>query len=246
MLLIATLGTATFAIIGGPDHGWLSATTLGLFAAAAVLLCCFLVVELRSRAPVIDPRFFRSRPFSGAIGIAVLAFVVLAAFLFLNTLVLQEARGYSPLKAGLATLPMTAIVALSAPFAGRLVGRSGARLPLVAAGALMTAGAIVLIGTDVHSSYGVLALAYALLGGGFGLVNPPITNTAISGMPPSQSATAAAVASTGRTVGSALGVAVVGSIAGPHDPHAGWILLACCGAAIVPVALWATRRQPLP
>jgi EmrB/QacA subfamily drug resistance transporter len=241
-LLIAMLGTATYAIIGGPGHGWLSATTLALFAAAAVLACCFVVVEQRSRAPVIALRFFRSRPFSGAISIAVLAFAVLAAFLFLNTLYLQEARGYSPLKAGLATLPMTVIVALGAPFSGRLVGRSGSRLPLVAAGVLVTAGAAVLVGTSVDSSYGALVVAYALLGGGFGLVNPPITNTAITGMPPGQSATAAAVASTGRQVGSVLGVAVVGSIAGPFDPRPGWVLLTACGAAIVVMAAWATHR----
>jgi MFS family permease len=240
-LLIAMLGTATFAIIGGPGRGWLSATTLGVAAAAVVLVGCFVAVERRSRAPVIDLRFFRSRPFSGAIAIAVLAFAVLGAFLFLNTLYLQEARGYSPLKAGLATLPMTAIVALGAPFSGRLVGRSGARAPLVGAGVLMTAGAAVLVGTSVGSSYGVLVIAYALLGGGFGLVNPPITNTAIMGMPRSQSGTAAAVASTGRQVGSVLGVAIVGSIAGPFAPRAGWILLAACAAAVVLTAAWATR-----
>jgi EmrB/QacA subfamily drug resistance transporter len=240
-LLIAMLGTATFAIIGGPGRGGLSATTLGVAAAAVVLVGCFVAVERRSRAPVIDLRFFRSRPFSGAIAIAVLAFAVLGAFLFLNTLYLQEARGYSPLKAGLATLPMTAIVALGAPFSGRLVGRSGARAPLVGAGVLMTAGAAVLVGTSVGSSYGVLVIAYALLGGGFGLVNPPITNTAIMGMPRSQSGTAAAVASTGRQVGSVLGVAIVGSIAGPFAPRAGWILLAACAAAVVLTAAWATR-----
>jgi|SRR5581483_5965537 len=242
LLLIAMLTCATYAIIEGPRAGWSSWQTLALFVLAAVLLASFLVVELRSRAPVVDPHFFRSPPFSGAVAIAVLAFLVLAGFLFLNTLYLQESRGYGPLRAGLATLPMTAIVAITAPLAGRLVGRSGARIPLTGAGLMMTAGAAVLAFSGHRPSYLVLAIGYALLGLGFGLVNPPITNTAISGMPRSQSGTAAAIASSGRQVGGVLGVALVGSIATAHAPHVGWLLLLACGVAISGVALATTGR----
>jgi EmrB/QacA subfamily drug resistance transporter len=240
LLLIALLLAATYAIIDGPRSGWASLQTLGLFAAAAVLAGVFLLVELRRRHPVVDPRFFRSAPFSGAVSIAVLAFFVLAGFLFLNTLYLQEARGYSAVKAGAATLPMTALIAIAAPASGRLVGRVGARLPLTGSGLLLTAGALVLVAAGSHGSYAVLAGGYALLGFGFGLVNPPITNTAISGMPRAQTGTAAAVASTARHVGSALGVALVGSLAGAHHLRPGWILLACSGALVVVVALTTT------
>jgi len=240
LLLIATLTSATYAIIDGPRAGWSSGQTLALFIVAAVLLASFLAVEFRSRAPVIDPHFFRSPPFSGAVAIAVFAFAVLAGFLFLNTLYLQESRGYGPLRAGLATLPMTAIVAITAPLAGRLVGRSGARIPLTGAGLMMTAGAAVLAFGGHHPSYALLAVGYALLGLGFGLVNPPITNTAISGMPRSQSGTAAAIASSGRQVGGVLGVALVGSIASAQAPHVGWLLLLGCGMAIAVVALVTT------
>jgi EmrB/QacA subfamily drug resistance transporter len=239
-LLIAMLLAATYAIIDGPRGGWGSAQTLGLFACAAVLGVVFVLVELRRRHPVVDPRFFRSVPFSGAVSIAVLAFFVLAGFLFLNTLYLQQARGYSAVVAGAAMLPMTALVAIAAPISGRLVGRVGPRLPLTGSGLLLTAGSVVLIAAGGRASYAVLAAGYALLGCGFGLVNPPITNTAISGMPRAQTGTAAAVASTARHVGSALGVALVGSLAGPHHLRSGWILLACSGAGVVALAVTTT------
>jgi EmrB/QacA subfamily drug resistance transporter len=239
LLLIAALTVVTYALIDAPDAGWGSLQTVGLFALAAVLGVTFVVVELRSHAPVVDPRFFRSPPFTGAVSIAVLAFLVLGGFLFLNTLYLQDVRHLSPLDAGLATLPMTAMVALVSPFSGRLVGRSGPRLPLALSGALISGGAAVLAFAGHEPAYGVLAVGYVLLGLGFGFVNPPITNTAISGMPPSQSGTAAAVASTGRQVGSVLGVALIGSIASPEVPHAGWILLLACGVAIAAIA-WRT------
>lgn len=246
LLLVATLATTTYAIINAPRAGWTSATTLLLGSAAVVLLVAFLTVERRQRFPVVDPEFFRSKPFSAAVAIAVLAFFVLAGFLFLNTLFLQQAKGYSPLRAGLATLPMTALVAIVAPLSGRLVGRSGARLPLIGSGVTILAGAAVLVTTSADTPYAVLAIGYALLGIGLGLVNPPITNTAISGMPSAQSGVAAAVASTGRHIGNVLGVAVIGSIAKADSPRAGWVLLAGAGAAITAVAITLTKRSPPP
>jgi MFS family permease len=174
------------------------------------------------------------------VSIAVLAFLILSGFLFLNTLYLQEVRHLSPLHAGLATLPMTAMVAITAPLAGRLVGRSGARIPLTAAGLLIAAGAGVLTLSGQHAAYWVLAIGYLLLGVGFGCVNPPITNTAISSLPRSQSGTAAAIASAGRSVGGVLGVALLGSLASPQAPDSGWLLLFGCGVAIAVIAFATT------
>jgi EmrB/QacA subfamily drug resistance transporter len=213
LLVIGMLATATYAIIEGPTAGWTSPEILGFAVAAVVLVCGFVVVERRTAHPLVDLGFFRSPPFTGAVSIATLAFFVLAGFLFLNTLYLQEVRGDSAFQAGLATLPATAVIAITAPLAGQLVGRSGARVPLSLAGVMMLAGGLVLATATRTTGYDVLALGYVLLGLGFGLVNPPITNTAISGMPASRSGTAAAIASTSRQVGAVLGVAITGSLA---------------------------------
>ncbi len=105
-----------------------------MFAAAAAAAAALVLVESRRRQPLLEVRFFRSVPFSGASVIAVLAFAVLGGFLFLNTLYLQDGRGYSALHAGLMTLPMAVMICLFAPVSGRLVGTRGPRLPLVLAG----------------------------------------------------------------------------------------------------------------
>lgn len=212
VLAMAALGTLTYAIIEGPSQGWSSALVLGGFAAAAVSLVAFLVVESRCAQPLLELRFFRSPPFSGATAIAVLAFFVLAGWLFINTLYLQEVRGDSALVAGLSTAPATLVIAVVAPLTGRLVGRSGARIPLVGSGLFLAAGTAVLIFDTPVTDYWILAVGYLLLGIGFGMVNPPISNTAISGMPPAQAGTASAVASTARQVGGTLGVAILGSV----------------------------------
>jgi EmrB/QacA subfamily drug resistance transporter len=261
-LMIVFLGSLTYAVIEGPSFGWGSARILALLAVAAVALTAFILVERRQREPLLEMRFFRSPPFTGASVIAVLAFTVLAGFLFLGTLYLQEVHGYSPLRAGLSLLPATVVMAVAAPVAGQLVGRSGARIPLVLSGLFIAAGALVLTGLTAGTSYLVLSLAFALLGAGLGLVNPPITNTGVSGMPPAQAGVASAVISSSRQFGNVLGVAVMGAMlaaalgsaesvggtsaahrqafaAATHGP---WWLAVGCGLLIA-VAGWLTTSR---
>jgi MFS family permease len=213
--------------------------------------------ELRAKEPLIDPRFFRSVPFSSASLIAILAFTSLGGFLFLTNLYLQGDRGLSPVQAGLYTLPMAVAAFVSAPLSGRLVGRRGARPSLVTGGAALALASLMLTGVATGTQTTWLLAAYLLFGLGFGFVNPPITNTAVSGMPGEQAGVAAAVASTSRLVGVSLGVAIVGAIAVPAGAaaahagfaaasHPGWWLLTACGAAVVPLGLvsttaWAKR-----
>ena len=212
LLMIAALGSLTYAVIQGPVAGWTAAPVLALFAVAALAATAFILVERRTTDPLIELRFFRSRPFSGAGVIAVLSFVVLGGFLFVFTLYLQEARGDSPLTAGLSLLPATLVMAAAAPVAGQLTARRGPRVPLVASGLCIAAGLALLLGLGQSTSYWWLAVALAVLGAGLGLVNPPITNTGVSGMPPAQAGVASAVISVTRQVGSLLGVAVMGDM----------------------------------
>jgi EmrB/QacA subfamily drug resistance transporter len=236
LLVVEFLATLTYAIIESPRAGWSSSTVLVALLAAVFSLLALGLYEPRRREPLIEFRFFRSLPFSGATVTGVCAFGGYSGFLFLSTLYLQDVRGLSPLHAGLLTTPMALMVLLAAPFSGRLVGSRGPRVPLVCAGAAMTAGAALLLNLSTTTSYGLLVLAFAVFATGFGLVNPPITNAAVSGMPRSQAGVAAAYASTSRQVGAALGVAVVGAILNTGAgaaPGAGIVAHARAGEAIV-------------
>ena len=133
--MIALLASLTYGIIEAPDRGWSSTLIVGCLRRSPVVsLVALLIWEHRVREPLIDLRFFRSVPFSSAAVIAVAAFAALGGFLFLNTLYLQDVRGLSPLQAGIDTLPMAAMTMLLPPISGRMVGRRGARIPLVIAG----------------------------------------------------------------------------------------------------------------
>jgi EmrB/QacA subfamily drug resistance transporter len=246
LLMIALLGSLTYAVIQGPVSGWTAAPVLALFCVAAASAAAFVAVERRRAEPLLELRFFRSRPFTGAAVIAVASFVVLAGFLFVITLYLQQVRGYSPLRSGLALLPATLVMAAAAPVAGHLTGHRGPRIPLVAAGLLTAAGMAMLLGLAPATSSWYIAAALAVTGAGLGLVNPPITAAGIAGMPPEQAGVASAVISSTRQIGSVLGVAVMGDMlstgvssgmaAGqPHAAalsaatHGPWALAVGCG-----------------
>ena len=213
-LVALILAAATAALIEARDYGWDAPVIRAGLAIAAVGLVVLYRVERRSAHPLLDLRFFRALPFSGAIVIAVFAFAIFSSFLFLNTLYLQESRGLSAMRAGLYTLPFALGVVACAPLSGRLVGARGARLPLMLSACGLGSGALLLTGLTPATPPGVLLLSYSLCGCGFGLCNAPITNSAVSGMPRDQAGLAAALASTSRQVGALLGVALSGTMMG--------------------------------
>ncbi len=219
VLMLLALSSVTYAIIEGPRLGWGSALSAGLFGVAAAAVAALLVYEPRREEPLLDLRFFRSVPFSSATVVAVLAFGTFSGFLFLNALYLQEVRGLPAFTTGLYTLPLALATVVCSPISGWLVGRSGTRTPLLLAGAGIAASALLLSGLDAHTPLSRVVVAYVLFGVGFGLVNAPITNTAVSGMPRARAGLAAAIASTSRQVGASLGVAIGGTIV--QGSHAG-------------------------
>jgi EmrB/QacA subfamily drug resistance transporter len=253
LLLIAMLGSVTYAIIEGPGRGWGSPLILSLFGVSLAALAGLVAYESRRAEPVLDPRFFRSAPFAGAVLTAICTFAAIGGFLFLATLYLQEARGMSALRAGLHLLPMAAVMAIAAVTSGRILASRGARLPMVAAGVALTAGGLLVSTLTINSALFPVLGAFAVVGIGSGLVNAPITQAAVSGMPPSQAGVAAGIASTSRQVGQSLGVAVAGSIlAGRlHGPastgfvaasHPAWYVLAGCGVIVAVLGLVTTSR----
>lgn len=256
-LCVATLlGSLTFGIIEGPSLGWASPLIIAVFATAVAALVSLLLYEPRRREPLLELAFFRSVPFSGATVIAVAAFASLGGFLFLNTLYLQDARRLSAFRAGLDTLPMAAMTIVLAPLSGWLVGRRGSRPSLVVAGAGLTVSAAMLTGISGATSFTWLFVSYVLFGVGFGMVNAPITNTAVSGMPKEQAGVAAGVASTSRQIGQTFGVAVLGTMAvsaiGGNSAshlalasHPGWWTILGCGLVILLLGVVTTTRFAL-
>jgi predicted MFS family arabinose efflux permease len=231
----------TYGVIEGPHAGWTSLLVKGSFVMSLLALVAFLIYEPRRTDPLLDLRFFRSIPFSSASVIAVCSFASFAGFLFLNTLYLQKTRGLSALDTGLCTLPLAIATMLGAPLSGRLVARFGTRFSFLLAGAGFLTSALLLTRLATDTSFITLLLTYVLLGAGFGLVNIPITHTAVSGMPKAQAGVAAAVASTSRQVGASLGVAVAGTVVGTsyasglgfaQATHPVWWIVATCGAII--------------
>ncbi|WP_221357263.1 MFS transporter [Streptomyces beigongshangae] len=256
LLVIVLLGSLTYAIIEAPHSG--TGRTLALGGIALVALAALLWYEPRRDEPLIDLRFFRSAPFSGATVVAVSAFAALGGFLFLSTLYLQNVRGLSALHAGLWMLPMAAMTFVCAPLSGRLVGSRGPRLPLLVAGTAMTASGVLFAAFEAETADVSLVIGYVLFGLGFGFVNAPVTNTAVSGMPRAQAGVAAAVASTSRQIGQTLGVAVIGAVLAAgvgtssyrdtfvQAARPAWWIIAACGLTVLVVGTltsgpWARR-----
>jgi EmrB/QacA subfamily drug resistance transporter len=248
LLVIVLLAALVYGLIEGPGSGWTSGKIVGCFALAAVALVALIGYEPRREEPLIDVRFFRSAPFSGAVAVAICAFAALGGFLLVNQLYLQDVRGYSPLMAGVFTLPMAAMTAIFSPLSGRLVATRGTRPSLVLAGLGITGAGLILAHVTSGTAAILLVASYILFGFGFGLVNAPITNSTVSGMPRTQAGVAAGVASTSRQVGSSLGVAVIGAatISALHGAfrlhfadasHAGWWIVVGCGLGVLLIGL---------
>ncbi len=242
VLLFAGISALVYSVIEGPRIGWRSPSILGLFAMTGVILAVFSVYEPRRKEPLVDLRFFRSVPFTSATLLALCVFASFAGFLFLNALYLQQSRGLSAFRTGLCTLPLAVAMIVSAPISGRLVGSRGARPSLLIAGGALTSSTLILCTLSLTTPLLQLLAAYALFGLGLGMVNPAITNSAVAGMPLSQAGVAAAIASTGRQVGAALGVAVAGTVLNARQSTTGgfaqathpvWAIMTLCGVLVL-------------
>ena len=207
------LGAVTLGLIETDQRGWGSPLVRGLLAAGVLLLAAFAIVESRRPRPMVSPRFFRDRAFSAANAVVLLAGFALLGFVFFNTLYFQAVQGWSPLQAGLRSLPSTATVVVSAPLAGRLASRAGYRVPVTAELLLAGAGLLALTGIEPATPYSQLWWKLGLLGAGLGLSISPTTAAGVAAMPGTQAGVASAVISTSRQVGGALGVAVLGAVA---------------------------------
>ena len=166
-----------------PARDWTDARIIAVGVVALLAFVGFLRYESRRRDPFIDLRFFRSIPFASATMIAVCAFAAWGAFLFMMSLYLQDERGFSAMHTGLIYLPVAVGALIFSPLSGRLVGRFGSRPSLLIAGTLITAATLMLTRLTATTAVWQLLAIFAVFGIGFSMVNAPITNAAVSGMP---------------------------------------------------------------
>jgi len=206
------LAALVLALVEGNSWGWGSPAILSLFAVAAVGLVAFAIVERRSREPMVDFAFFRSRSYLGSNVVAfVVSFAMLAMFFFL-ALYMQNIKGYTPLQTGVRFLPSTAVIIVVGPIAGRLTDRIGPR-PLMTLGLLITGASLFWQGhLATDTSYGFLVGAFVLMGLGMGLVMSPMSAAAMNSVAREKAGVASGILSMSRMVGGTFGVAAMGAL----------------------------------
>jgi Na+/melibiose symporter-like transporter len=212
--LLSSLGlfALVFSIIEAPQRGWLDALTIAGLAAGVLLLAAFVLAELRRADPMLDPRLFARRGFGiGSLSLT-LQFFAQFGFLFVALQYLQLVLGYAPLQAGLALLPMAAMLMIISPRAPKIARRLGVRLVGSAGLTLMAAGFLVFSTLAAGSSYWRFGLGAVLAGAGMGLATAPATTAIVSSLPGRRQGIASAVNDLSREVGGAFGIAVLGSI----------------------------------
>jgi EmrB/QacA subfamily drug resistance transporter len=252
---MAFLFGVVYVLIEGPARGWTDARIIAVAVVALVAFVAFLRYESRRRDPFIDLRFFRSIPFASATMIAVCAFAAWGAFLFVMSLYLQSERGFSAMHTGLIYLPVAVGALIFSPLSGRMVGRFGSRPSLLVAGTLITAATLMLSRLTATTAVWQLLAIFAVFGIGFSMVNAPITNAAVSGMPTDRAGAASAVASTSRQIGVSVGVALCGSVAGSALATTGvdfaiaarplWLICTGLGVVILALGVFSTSARAL-
>jgi EmrB/QacA subfamily drug resistance transporter len=216
------LMTLVYAIVSAQSAGWTSARTLVLFAAAALLLGAFVVIEQRAVAPLVRLSIFRIRTLLAANAAMFLAMSGMFAMFFFNTLYIQQVLGYGPLEAGLAFLPFTAGIMVSATLASQFAPRIGVRPVAVVGFLLAAAGLLLLTQLPVDGSYLVNVLPALLLTAlGLGGVFMPLTLIATTGLNDSDQGLASGLFNTSQQIGGALGLAVLSTIATAQTKSAG-------------------------
>ncbi len=246
-----------FGIVRAQALGWTSTTVIASIAAGVVLLGAFVAWEQRSPAPMLPMRFFRNRAFAATNGVSLLMFFGAFGSIFLLAQFFQVAQGYSPLEAGIRTLPWTAMPIFVAPVAGLLSDRLGSR-PLMAMGLALESVALAWLAlvTEPDVAYTTVIPGFVMAGAGMALVFAPAANAVLSSVRASEAGQASGATNTIREVGGVLGVAVLATVftgaGGYASPQAFvdglvaaiWVgsaalALAAAGALLVP-----GKRQP--
>jgi EmrB/QacA subfamily drug resistance transporter len=253
----------TYALIEGHTRGWTSAQILGSFALAAVAALAFTVIEARSAQPMVQVSLFRSRVFSGGTLVTMMWAFGIFGIYFFTSLYLQSILGFSPVKAGLAFLPMAVVIAIFAMISEQVARRISAHRTVALGLALMVGGLYLFARQGLDATYLGLMPGFLLFGAGAGLMQAPLTNAVLESMPPDRSGVASALLNASREVAGLLGITVIGAVLSSREGaalrsgvaparafldgyHAGLaVTIALIGAGIV-VTMIALRRTARP
>jgi EmrB/QacA subfamily drug resistance transporter len=202
----------TYGLIEANTYMWGSARILGAFAVAAVALAAFVLLERHQRVPMLDLALFRNRTFAGANLVLLLVALAMFGVFFFLSLYMQNVLGYSPVKAGASFLPMTLLIIVVAPLAGRLSDRLGSRWLLTGGMALVALQLLYFSRLGVHESFWSLVPGMLLGGVGMASVMAPASAAALSGVSVDKAGVGSAVLNSARQLGGSMGVALIGAI----------------------------------
>jgi EmrB/QacA subfamily drug resistance transporter len=213
-LITSALGlfALTYALIEGQNRGWTSAVILGAFAVAAVALAAFLLTESRASHPMVPLPIFRSRTFSGGIGVMMIWGFGILGIYFFTSLYLQGVLGFSPTKAGLAFVPMALCVAFFAVISDRVTALLGEHRTVALGMAVMVVGLLLFARLGAGAGYASLTPGFVLFGAGAGVMNVPLTNAIMASAPADQAGIASALINASREVAGLLGVTLIGAV----------------------------------
>ena len=213
-LLASAVGlfALTYALIEANNYGWTSGRILGLFAVAVVGLAVFVVLEMRQRVPMLDLSLFKNGTFAGANTVMLLVGLAMFGVFFYNSLFIQNVMGFSAVQTGASFLPMTGLIILVAPLAGKFSDRVGSRW-LMGVGMVLLAASLFSFSRLGAGSNFWDVLPGLLIGGfGMGFVMTPTTAAAMGSVPVDKAGVGSAVLNSMRQVGGSLGIAVMGAI----------------------------------
>ena len=202
----------SYALIEGNQRGWASGEIVGLFVASAVLLVAFVLLELRQRLPMLDLSLFRIGSFAGANLVAMLVSLGMFGVFFFVSLYVQNVLGYSPTKAGAIFLPMTILIILVAPIAGKLSDRIGSRWLMGTGMTLVGVSLLLYQRIGLHTGFWSLLPQLVLGGVGMALTMSPMTSAAMGSVPVDKAGVGSGVLNSFRQVGGSLGIALMGAI----------------------------------
>jgi DHA2 family methylenomycin A resistance protein-like MFS transporter len=214
VLAIVALIALTGAIIEWRPLGWSHPVVAGGFALAFIASFALIAVEARVASPMLPLSMFGKRTFSAAVLFGICVNLTYYGTVFVLSLFLQRARGYTPLEAGLAFLPLTGGFLVSNVVSGWVIGRYGVRLPMIAGAAIAALGYGLLHRVDADTSLIGMLVPFLLIPSGMGLAVPAMTTSVLASVEPGRAGTASAVLNTARQAGGAAGVAAYGALAG--------------------------------
>jgi len=212
LLITGAIASLTWGLIEAGDRGWGDTLILAAFAAAAVLTATFIWVEAHTEKPMVPLRFFRSSTFSGANMDAFAVSFLIAGVAFYMTLYQQNIHGFSPVRAGLTMLPMVITMMVFAPISGTLIGRIGSRLLISIGMCIAGIGTLLFLRSGVTTSYLAIVPAYIVMGFGMSLIFAPMTTAVLNSVESEKSGVASAINGAIREIGSAFGIALLGTI----------------------------------